>query len=69
MVDVIGKTHESAIHSALKQHSHQGRVTNDAGQWVATAEYVASLQTAGGQERQTQPMRAAHPAGGEYLAP
>lgn len=35
ILDVIGAAHEAAVHSALKAHAQQGRIRNDAGQWVA----------------------------------
>lgn len=49
---VIGAKHEAAVHSALKAHSHAGRIDNDGGQWVASASYVAGLQGA-----DTRPLR------------
>jgi hypothetical protein len=56
IIDVIGPSHEAAVHSALKLHQRAQRIQNDAGQWVATAEYVASLQLPGNAERQTRPI-------------
>lgn len=53
---VIGAKHEAAVHSALKAHSHAGRIDNDGGQWVASASYVAGLQRPS-TEAQTRPMR------------
>lgn len=44
IVGALGKTKETAVHSALKQHQTKGRVANENGRWVATAALIKELQ-------------------------